>query len=100
MSTSLGETFEAVTMKFARALAHRHKLVDDDGTVQCWTCGARRALMPQLHCAVCLAAAYRARGGLVAGTVQNREQTDADRAFMRFETPQPTTTASPEDDGR
>jgi hypothetical protein len=44
----------------ARALAHRHNLVCEDGSVVCWHCRNDVALMPSLHCHRCLCAAREA----------------------------------------
>lgn len=45
----------------------------------CWGCDAREALLPSLHCAPCLAAAW-GRIPIALPQCVNREQTDADRA--------------------
>lgn len=76
---SLAAELEAHRLTTARSLAKRDKLIDDAGTVWCWQCDAREALMPSLHCAHCLADSHR-RSGRVAPQCVNREQTDADRA--------------------
>lgn len=70
----------------ARNLARRNRLVDDNGTVWCWECNAREALLPSLHCPVCLAASWR-RKGIVNPQCVNRSQTDDDRRIMRGSPP-------------
>ena len=57
-------------------LARKHNL-EHDGTIWCWNCSQRPALMPSLHCPVCLAASWR-RTGTTAPQCMNREQTQAD----------------------
>lgn len=69
----------------AAGLARKHNLVCDDGTIVCWDCREREALMPSLHCGGCLGAAY-ARKGIVDPQCLNRVQTDADKAHMKGET--------------
>lgn len=59
----------------ARSLASKHGL-ERDGVIVCWNCEKYPALMPSLHCPVCLAA-YHRRRGTVGITVQ-RQQTPAD----------------------
>ncbi len=69
-------------MATARNLARRHNL-ERDGTIWCWNCSQRAALMPSLHCPVCLADSWR-RTGTVAPQCMNRDQTQADvDAVMR-----------------
>jgi hypothetical protein len=55
--------------------ARKNELVVDD-VITCWNCGARPALMPQLHCPPCLAEAWRRTGAAMACV--SREQTPAD----------------------
>jgi hypothetical protein len=74
MSVALKATLDAVLEETAIALAHRWRLVDDQGQVWCATDRCQRlALMPSLHCAHCLSAHY-ARRGITAPWCQNREQ--------------------------
>ena len=46
----------------AEVLIKRHRLRRADGTVMCWGCFARDALMPHLHCEQCYED-YRRRNG-------------------------------------
>lgn len=81
MSATAGEAAAEALERIARALARKNKLVCDDGTIVCWECGQREALLPQLHCGVCLDIAKR-RLGHYDSAVINRAQTDEDRAAM------------------
>jgi hypothetical protein len=72
----LSDTLEANIYAISIALARRHKL-EHDGTIWCWACSERRALLPSLHCHVCLMAAHR-RVGRLAPLCVNREQTPED----------------------
>lgn len=65
----------------AIGLARQHKL-EVDGTIWCWNCSQKPALMPSLHCPQCLAAVY-IRRGIVAPQCVNRAQTEADAAAAR-----------------
>lgn len=38
----------------AMALAHKHRLVAEDGQLYCWACNRLGGLLPSLHCAKCL----------------------------------------------
>lgn len=38
----------------AQAIAIRNNLVEDDGTIICWECRKKPALLPSLHCPHCL----------------------------------------------
>lgn len=58
-----------------RSLAKKNKL-ERDGMIYCWNCAERPALMPSLHCHLCLAAHHRQRGKV--GVCVNREQTPED----------------------
>lgn len=78
MSESMGSLLGDM-IATARSLARQHNLITEAGTIVCWACGERRALMPSLHCHVCLAAAHR-RVGRVAPLCVNREQTPEDIA--------------------
>lgn len=84
MSDETIEVRQAIAVSEATAfgLARRNHLVGDNGTVTCWNCGERDALIPSLHCGLCLRAHY-ARTGIVLPFCMNRAQTDADRAAMR-----------------
>lgn len=62
-------------IKTARSLARKMKL-EWDGVIHCWDCRQRPALMPSLHCHLCLAAYHRRRG--TVGTCVNRDQTPED----------------------
>lgn len=62
-------------MAAALSLAAKHKL-EADGTIWCWNCGKKPALMPSLHCHTCLAAHFKRRG--LVPTCINREQTAED----------------------
>lgn len=55
----------------------REQKLEHDGTIWCWHCSERRALMPSLACHVCLAAHHR-RAGNLAPLCVNREQTPED----------------------
>ena len=68
----------------AAGLAHKHNLVCDDGSIICWECGAREALMPSLHCGGCLGAVY-GRKGIVDPQCLNRAQTEHDKATRKGE---------------
>lgn len=59
----------------ARALAKQHGL-EREGTIYCWSCTERPALMPSLHCHLCLAAHHKRRGKV--GVCPNRPQTPED----------------------
>lgn len=74
----------ALSQTLGRSLAIRHKL-EHDGTIWCWSCSERRALMPSLHCHLCLAAAHR-RAGRLAPLCTNREQAPADVEACRVST--------------
>lgn len=66
-------------MPTAYALARRHRLVVEDGRARkiwCWNCGSHPALIPSLHCASCLAEAWRRTGAQMR--CMNREQAPAD----------------------
>ncbi len=67
--------FNQIITEVAIGLARRHRLVVDD-EITCWNCGARPALMPQLHCPPCLAEAWRRTGAAMA--CPSRAQTPAD----------------------
>lgn len=58
--------------------AIRDRLVCDDGTVICWECRAREALIPSLHCPTCLADAWR-RLNITNPCCEQREQTEEDK---------------------
>lgn len=84
---SEGEAIEVrqsviVSEATAFGMARRHNLVAEDGTVVCWECKTREALIPSLHCGGCLGAHYIAHH-IVLPFCMNRAQTDADRAAMR-----------------
>lgn len=75
MSVSLYRVLGDV-MGTAHALARKHKL-ERDGTIWCWNCSEKPALMPSLHCHVCLTAAHR-RKGREMPVCLNRKQTPED----------------------
>jgi hypothetical protein len=64
---------DAQLEEMARALAAKHRLVDENGVVWCWQCSERLALIPSLHCGLCLGAQY-AKLGIVAPLCVNRQQ--------------------------
>jgi hypothetical protein len=68
----------------AYSIARKHKL-EADGTIWCWNCSSRAALMPSLHCPTCLAESWR-RMGIVMPECPNRLQTPADVEAARVPT--------------
>lgn len=72
----LADTFEV-----ARHYARKHNLVCEDGTVVCWDCRKREALLPSLHCPLCLADVWR-RLNITDPKCEQREQTDNDKRLM------------------
>ncbi len=68
-------------IEIAITRAKRERL-EHDGIIWCWACSERKALMPSLHCHVCLAAHHRRKGNLAPLCV-NREQTPEDVAACR-----------------
>lgn len=70
--------------EIAHHLARRHKL-EAEGTIWCWSCSQRAALMPSLHCPSCLAESWR-RMGIVQPECPNRLQTTADVEACRVPT--------------
>lgn len=69
----VNETLELEIERTAMSLALQHNLIAEDGTVCCWRCIERAALLPSLHCHVCLAEARR-RLNLGVGLCVNRAQ--------------------------
>lgn len=65
--------FTTIIHEVARNMAIRHNLVDTDGAIWCWVCGANHALLPSLHCPICLGEAY-GRLGIVAPRCVNTKQ--------------------------
>jgi hypothetical protein len=65
----------------AFALARKHNLVCVDGTVVCWECRRHEALIPSLHCAVCLQAVWQ-RCNINNPCCEQREQTEEDKRRM------------------
>lgn len=65
----------------AYSLAKKNNL-EHDGTIWCWNCSERSALMPSLHCHVCLTAAHR-RKGREMPVCLNRKQTPEDVEAVR-----------------
>lgn len=70
------------TDELALSLARKHKLADGAGLIWCWSCGAREALIPSLHCGGCLGA-YYGKHHITLPHCLNRAQTAADREAMR-----------------
>lgn len=68
-----GAGLDAVIEETARAYAKRHNLIGTDGHLWCWSCVERHALLPSLHCGLCLGAAY-ARMGIVSPACLNHSQ--------------------------
>lgn len=68
-------------LELARSLARRHNLVCDDGQIICWECKRTEALLPSLHCPVCLADAWR-RLGIIEPQCEQRTQTEDDKSLM------------------
>lgn len=66
----------------AKSLARQHRLVRDDGTISCWQCREREALLPSLHCSICLEAQWRALN-IYNPCCEQREQTLQDKEGMR-----------------
>jgi Zn finger protein HypA/HybF involved in hydrogenase expression len=79
---SLAEGAAELIESTAIGLARTHRL-EVEGTIWCWNCSERAALMPSLHCPQCLAAVY-IRKGIVAPLCVNRAQTEADVAAARI----------------
>lgn len=74
MSTTLQQALDAMIEQAALAYAEKWRLVDDQGRVWCATDNCQSlALIPSLHCAQCLGAAWR-RLGIVEPRCANREQ--------------------------
>lgn len=69
----------------ARALARRHNLVCNDGSIVCWDCKRVESLLPSLHCPRCLADAWQ-RLRITDPQCEQREQTDEDRSLMARKT--------------
>jgi hypothetical protein len=65
--------FTAIISEVARNMASMHNLIDTDGIAWCWKCGANHALMPSLHCPICLGEAYH-RLGIIAPQCVNQKQ--------------------------
>lgn len=63
----------AIVEQAARAYAKRWNLIGTDGYLWCANCVERHALMPSLHCGLCLGAAY-VRMGIVQPACLNHEQ--------------------------
>jgi hypothetical protein len=78
VSSAMGDLVVA-----ARALAAKNGL-ERDGTIWCWACEQRPALMPSLHCHLCLVAEHKRLG--IIGTCINRPQTPADVEAARVPT--------------
>jgi hypothetical protein len=72
----LGEDIQARLLDTAYSLAKKNKL-EADGTIWCWNCSKRAALIPSLHCPTCLADNWRVNG-IVVPNCPNRLQTPAD----------------------
>lgn len=76
------EALNASIENAAVMIARRHNLIAEDGTIMCWSCGAREALIPSLHCGGCLGA-YYGKHHITLPACLNRAQTAADREAMR-----------------
>jgi hypothetical protein len=70
---SIGKDTQALLVESALAQAKKNNLVCDDGTIICWDCKKREALLPSLHCPLCLAAAWQ-RLGITEPWCPNYEQ--------------------------
>lgn len=73
---TLEQAFDELKQSLAYHWARKNRL-EHDGAIWCWACSERRALIPSLHCHLCLAASHR-RAGRLAPLCVNREQTAAD----------------------
>jgi hypothetical protein len=62
--------------------AIRNNLVCANGQVVCWECRKREALIPSLHCALCLQAVWN-RLGITNPQCEQREQTEDDRRRLK-----------------
>lgn len=82
---TIAERLMADPFELARALARRNNLVCNDGSIVCWECTDRLALLPSLHCPVCLAAAWR-RLNITDPQCEQREQTEDDKSLMARKT--------------
>lgn len=70
---SIGKDTQAMLIEAAIAQAKMHGLVRADGLIDCWDCRKRLALLPSLHCPMCLAEAWR-RMGITEPWCPNYEQ--------------------------
>lgn len=70
---AIGATLAAVLDDAARAYAKRWNLIGTDNLIWCAACVERHALLPSLHCGLCLGAAY-SRLGIVQPECVNTEQ--------------------------
>jgi hypothetical protein len=70
---TLGKDTQALLVEAALAQAKKNNLVCEDGSIICWDCKKRHALLPSLHCASCLAEAWR-RLGITEPQCPNYEQ--------------------------
>lgn len=48
------ETIRGQMNALARTIAQKNGLVQTDGSIVCWECRAKPALLPSLHCPHCL----------------------------------------------
>jgi hypothetical protein len=71
-----GASIEAAVEETARAYAKRWNLIGTDGQIWCAACVERHALIPSLHCGVCLGAFY-ARNHITAPSCLNHSQDGA-----------------------
>jgi hypothetical protein len=70
---AIGSSLEAIIEEAARSYAQRWRIIGTDGFVWCAECVERHALLPSLHCGLCLGAAY-SRLGIVVPACLNHEQ--------------------------
>lgn len=69
----LDAAISATIHSIARHIAANENLIDEEGIAWCRNCGANHALLPSLHCPICLGEAY-ARLGIVAPRCVNERQ--------------------------
>lgn len=87
LSVAIGESILAT----AYGLARRHRL-EAGGVIYCWNCNQNPALIPSLHCAVCLTDSWR-RNHVTRPQSVNREQNAADVAAVNQGRPAPVARA-------
>lgn len=70
----LDAAIREVMNAIAHGFAANENLTDAEGAIWCRNCGANHALLPSLHCPICLGEAY-GRLGIVAPRCVNTKQT-------------------------